>query len=92
MSGVKYQWGGGGWNGIDCAGSVSLAYSVALKTAKITGTSGSYGKKTLSYSGGANPDRYGFYRPGFAGIKSTITNSLLKYKGITPTELRQGTH
>ena len=86
MSGVKYQWGGGGWNGIDCAGSVSLAYSVALKTAKITGTSGSYGKKTLSYSGGANPDRYGFYRPGFAGIKSTITDSLLKYKGITPTE------
>lgn len=86
MSGVKYQWGGGGWNGIDCAGSVSLAYSVALKTAKITGTSGSYGKKTLSYSGGANPDRYGFYRPGFAGIKSTITGSLLKYKGITPTE------
>ena len=86
MSGVKYQWGGGGWNGIDCAGSVSLAYSVALKTAKITGTSGSYGKKTLSYSGGANPDKYGFYRPGFAGIKSSFKDSLLKNRGITPSE------
>ena len=88
MSGVKYQWGGGGWNGIDCAGSVSLAYSVALKTAKITGTSGSYGKKTLSYSGGANPDKYGFFRPGFAGIKSSFKDSLLKNRGITPTENR----
>ncbi|MBR3700731.1 MAG: VaFE repeat-containing surface-anchored protein [Clostridiales bacterium] len=86
MSGVKYQWGGGGWNGIDCAGSVSLAYSVALKTAKITGTSGSYGKKTLSYSGGANPDKYGFFRPGFAGIKSSFKDSLLKNRGITPAE------
>ena len=86
MSGVKYQWGGGGWNGIDCAGSVSLAYSVALKTARITGTPGSYGKKTLSYSGGANPDKYGFYRPGFAGIKSSFKDSLLKNRGITPSE------
>ena len=86
MAGVKYQWGGGGWNGIDCAGSVSLAYSVALKTAKITGVSGSYGKKTLSYSGGANPDKYGFYRPGFAGIKSSFKDSLLKNRGITPSE------
>ena len=86
MDGVKYQWGGGGWNGIDCAGSVSLAYSVALKTAKITGTSGSYGNKTLSYTGGGNPDKYGFYRPGFAGIKSTFTNALLKNRGITPKE------
>ncbi len=86
MDGVKYQWGGGGWNGIDCAGSVSLAYSVALKTAKITGTSGSYGNKTLSYTGGGNPDKYGFYRPGFAGIKSTFTNALLKNRGISPKE------
>ena len=86
MDGVKYQWGGGGWNGIDCAGSVSLAYSVALKTAKITGTSGSYGKKTLSYSGGGTPDKYGFERPGFAGIKSSFTNGILKKRNIKPTE------
>ena len=86
MDGVKYQWGGGGWNGIDCAGSVSLAYSVALKTAKITGTSGSYGKKTLSYSGGGTPDKYGFERPGFAGIKSSFTNGILKKRSIKPSE------
>ncbi len=88
MDGVKYQWGGGGWNGIDCAGSVSLAYSVALKTAKITGTSGSYGKKTLSYSGGGTPDKYGFERPGFAGIKSSFTNGILKKRSIKPSENR----
>ena len=88
MDGVKYQWGGGGWNGIDCAGSVSLAYSVALKTAKITGTSGSYGKKTLSYSGGGTPDKYGFERPGFAGIKSSFTNGILKTRSIKPAENR----
>lgn len=86
LDGVKYQWGGGGWDGIDCAGSVSLAYSVALKTAKITGTSGSYGKKTLSYTGGGTPDKYGFERPGFAGIKSSFTNGILKTRGIKPTE------
>ena len=86
MDGVKYQWGGGGWNGIDCAGSVSLAYSVALKTAKITGTSGSYGKKTLSFSGGGTPDKYGFDIPGYAGIKSSFTDSLLKKRNIKPSE------
>lgn len=88
MNGVKYQWGGSGSNGIDCAGSVSIAYSAALGTVWIGGTSGSYGNKTLSYSGGGAPDRYGFYWPGYAGIKSSFTNELLKKRGITPTENR----
>ena len=86
LDGVKYEWGGGGWNGIDCAGSVSFVYSVALKTAFIQSTPGSYGNRTLSYSGGGNPDKYGFYRPGFAGIKSSFKNGLLKKRGITPAE------
>ena len=86
LDGVKYTWGGGGWNGIDCAGSVSFVYSVTLKTAYIQSTPGSYGSKTLSYAGGGNPDKYGFYRPGFAGIKSSFKDGLLKKKGITPTE------
>ena len=86
LDGVKYTWGGGGWNGIDCAGSVSFVYAVTLKTAYIQSTPGSYGNKTLSYSGGGNPDKYGFFRPGFAGIKSSFKESLLKKRGITPTE------
>ena len=88
MDGVKYEWGGGGWNGIDCAGSVSLAYSVALGTATINSTPGSYGSKTLSYSGGGNPDKYGFYRPGFAGIKTSFTNGIFKSRGISASENR----
>ena len=86
MDGVKYEWGGGGWNGIDCAGSVSLAYSVALGTASINSTPGSYGYKTLSYSGGGNPDKYGFYRPGFAGIKTSFTNGIFRSRGISASE------
>ena len=86
LDGVKYTWGGGGWNGIDCAGSVSFVYSVTLKTAHIQSTPGSYGNRTLSYAGGGNPDKYGFYRPGFAGIKSSFKEGLLKKRGITPTE------
>ena len=86
MDGVKYEWGGGGWNGIDCAGSVSLAYSVALGTATINSTPGSYGYRTLSYSGGGNPDKYGFYRPGFAGIKSSFTNGIFRSRGISASE------
>lgn len=86
LDGVKYEWGGGGWNGIDCAGSVSLAYSVALGTASINSTPGSYGYKTLSYSGGGNPDKYGFYRPGFAGIKTSFTNGIFRSRGISASE------
>ena len=86
LDGVKYTWGGGGWNGIDCAGSVSVAYSVALGTMTINSTPGSYGSKTLSYSGGGTPDKYGFEIPGYAGIKSSFTNGLLKIRGITPSE------
>lgn len=86
MDGVRYEWGGGGWNGIDCAGSVSIAYSAALGTVWIAGTSGTYGDRTLSYSGGGAPDKYGFYWPGYAGIKSSFTNDLLKRRGITPSE------
>ena len=86
LDGVKYTWGGGGWDGIDCAGSVSVAYSVALGTMTINSTPGSYGYKTLSYSGGGTPDKYGFERPGFAGIKSSFTNGLLKNRGITISE------
>ncbi|MBR4947656.1 MAG: VaFE repeat-containing surface-anchored protein [Clostridiales bacterium] len=86
LDGVKYEWGGGGWNGIDCAGSVSLAYSVALGTATINSTPGSYGYKTLSYSGGGNPDKYGFYRPGFAGIKTSFTNGIFRSRGISASE------
>ncbi len=86
MDGVKYQWGGSGSNGIDCAGSVSLAYSAALGTAKITGTSGSYGNKTVSYTGGGNPDKYGFYWPGYAGIRSSFKDGILKEKNISPSE------
>ena len=84
LEGVKYEWGGGGWNGIDCAGSVSIAYADALGTVSIKGTPGSYGSRTLSYSGGGNPDKYGFYRPGFAGIKTSFTNGIYKKRGISP--------
>ena len=86
LDGVKYEWGGGGWNGIDCAGSVSIAYAVALGTVSIKSTPGSYGSRTLSYSGGGNPDRYGFYRPGFAGIKTSFTNGIYKKRNISPSE------
>ena len=86
MDGVKYQWGGGGYNGIDCAGSVSIAYGVALGTIKINSTPGSYGNKTLSFSGGGTPDKYGFDIPGYAGIKSSFTDRLFKIRGITPSE------
>ncbi len=86
LEGVKYEWGGGGWNGIDCAGSVSIAYADALGTVSIKSTPGSYGSRTLSYSGGGNPDKYGFYRPGFAGIKTSFTNGIYKIRGITPSE------
>lgn len=82
LDGVRYEWGGGGWDGIDCAGSVSMAYSYALGTLKITGTSGDYGNKTVSYIGGGAPDAYGFYWPGYAGIRSSFTNGLLANRGI----------
>ena len=86
MDGVNYVWGGAGWDGLDCAGSVSLAYAVALGSATINSTSGSYGNKTISFSGGGNPDYYGFYRPGYAGIRTSFTNGILYAKGVTPTE------
>ena len=86
MDGVKYQWGGGGYNGIDCAGSVSIAYGVAMGTVTITATPGTYGNKTLSFSGGGTPDKYGFDKPGFAGIRSSFTNGLFKIRNITPSE------
>ena len=86
MDGVNYVWGGAGWDGLDCAGSVSLAYAVALGSATINSTSGSYGSKTISFSGGGNPDYYGFYRPGYAGIRTSFTNGILYAKGVTPTE------
>lgn len=86
MDGVRYQWGGSGSNGIDCAGSVSMAYSYALGTLWIDGTYGEYGNKTVAYHGGGAPDAYGFYWPGYAGIKTTFTNELLAYRGIYPEE------
>ena len=86
MDGVKYQWGGGGYNGIDCAGSVSIAYGVAMGTVTITGTPGSYGNRTLNYTGGGTPDKYGFDKPGYAGIKTSFTNGLFQIRNITPSE------
>ncbi|MBR4556878.1 MAG: VaFE repeat-containing surface-anchored protein [Clostridiales bacterium] len=86
MDGVRYEWGGGGWNGIDCAGSVSLAYSAALGTAWIDDPVGDYGNMTLTYYGGGFPDEYGFYVPGYAGIRSGFTNGLLADRDIEPDE------
>ena len=86
MDGVVYEWGGSGSNGIDCAGSVSLAYSAALGTVWIGDREGDYGEMTLIYYGGGAPDEYGFYWPGYAGIKSTFIDELLDDRGIYPEE------
>ena len=86
LDGVRYEWGGAGWDGIDCAGSVSLAYSAALGTVWLDETPGEYGDMTLVYYGGGFPDEYGFYRPGYAGIRSSFTNGLLYDRDIEPEE------
>ena len=86
LDGVRYEWGGSGSDGIDCAGSVSLVYSAALGTVWIDDPTGDYGDMTVLYYGGGAPDEYGFYWPGYAGIRSSFTNGLLSDRGIYPEE------